>query len=192
MQPQYFARDGRQLTEEEALKNGILRDGVIKRVRMNDGRVPAVPRFSDADFQLNRPGFRTASSDLLGDHRARDDRREAYRDYENSLLNAYKKPARATDAAVEEDDGNDDEVACARCQGTGEVGNGITCPVCAGEGSLPGDDAMRHSATRSERENSTDRRTDRRTVQQKMRDHKANMDRIYQDHARELEQAWRK
>jgi hypothetical protein len=56
MLQQYFdARTGRPLSEEEALKDGILRDGAVKKVRMV-ARDSKMPSFFDA--ALHRPGFR--------------------------------------------------------------------------------------------------------------------------------------
>jgi hypothetical protein len=174
MQPQYFSRDGRLLSKDEALgPGGYIRDGVICRVALRDG---ASRIFDD---HLHRPGFRSNNGSSFGDYLARDDRRESYRDYEESLVNSWRKPARAAaDAEVEEDDADDDEIACPQCESTGEVGRGVECPRCYGSGSVP--------ALVASNEN------DKRTVQQKMRDHKVNMDRIYQDHAAALENEWRK
>jgi hypothetical protein len=77
---QYFTRDGRQLDESEALKDGILKDGIVARTRllMRDG-------------VQHRPGFAsggTAFSDFAG----RDAKREANEAYEDALVNAWRNP----------------------------------------------------------------------------------------------------
>jgi hypothetical protein len=174
---QYFTHDGRLLSEREALdERGIMRDGVICRTRL-----------TMRDGVQHRPGFASTGT-TFNDWVGRDAKREAYNDYIRDLESAYKtKPARADAAGDDLEEDDDDEIPCPQCEGSGEVGRGVVCPRCYGEGFLPGDDAMTQSATRSERENA-----DKRTVAQKMRDHKANMERIYQDHARSLSEAWRK
>jgi hypothetical protein len=159
----------------------VLEDGVIIRTIARDG----MPRFSNDAFARNRPGFRSGASSgsWLDDYFIRDRRREAYRDYNDQLTNAWRRP-RADAAAPEEED--DDEIPCPQCEGTGEVGNGIDCPRCYGEGTLPGDDAMSHSATRNERETG-----DRRSVAQQVRDHQRRMQTVYDTYSAEISQAWK-
>ena len=105
MLQQYFDRaTGRQLTAAEALIDGILRDGVVQRVRMS-ARDSRMPHFTNDDFRLNRPGFRSGNDGTLDDYLMRDGVCSAYLDYENSLINAYKKPFRA-DAAADDGEGS--------------------------------------------------------------------------------------
>jgi hypothetical protein len=139
MLQQYFdARTGRPLTEKEALKNGILRDNVVQRVRMV-ARDSKMPSFIGADFVNNRPGYRGSFSDWLGDAR-----REAYAAHRDYLENAWRNPttklADATDkdAAAADDDDND-----------------------------------------------------KRSIAQRMADHKANMDKVYTDYAARQSGAWK-
>jgi hypothetical protein len=114
MLAQYFDRTGRQLSREEACDaDGILKDGIIARTRltMRDG-ARDVPRFTNDDFQLHRPGFRSSSTCTpLSDGLARDAKAASYRDYNDYITQAYKKPVRA-DAAeqIEEDNADDDEI----------------------------------------------------------------------------------
>jgi hypothetical protein len=100
MRPQYFSRDGRLLSEDEALgPGGYMRDGVICRVALRDG----APRIFDAD--LHRPGSRSSSggtSSSFGDYLALDDRRAAYADHQNYLENAWRNPTTKLADATEE------------------------------------------------------------------------------------------
>ena len=77
MRTQYFTRDGRQLSDQEAHdRHGIIRDGVIVRVpmQMRDSaavdprlRFTSARRVTDGTGQgglnLHRPGFRLAAGD---------------------------------------------------------------------------------------------------------------------------------
>jgi hypothetical protein len=188
MQAQYFSRDGAPLSAAQALdKDGILKDGVICRTRltMRDG-ARDMPRFTDADLALCKPGFRGPnSSGTLNDYLARHDRRECYRDYNDQLTNAWRSPAKLTDAGEDLEDDGEDYENCERCQGTGEVGRGVVCPDCGGDGTISAADAKTH--TSNERGNN-----DARSIQQKMHDHATRMNDIYADVSRDLEQEWRK
>jgi hypothetical protein len=111
LQARYFDRHGRELRRDEALDDGVLKDGVTMRTPMQ-----ARDGFSDDPFALNKPGFRTASTGTpLADMLARDAKRDAYLDYENYITSAYR-PARA-DAAEQSTEEDDDEVACPQCAG---------------------------------------------------------------------------
>jgi hypothetical protein len=105
MLQQYFdRRTGRQLRQDEALdEHGVLRDGVIQRVRMS-ARDSRMPRFANDDFQLNRPGFRTANTGTpLADMLTRDAKAEAYAAHRDYLENSWRKPSgKVADAAEEE------------------------------------------------------------------------------------------
>jgi hypothetical protein len=183
LQDQYFdSRTGRRLRRDEACDaRGVLRDGCILRTPMTarDG-MPQVPRFTDTDLSLNRPGFRTAPGTPLADTLARDARHEAYCDYDTALTNAWRKPSgKFADAAGDDDE--DDDVVCLQCAGTGEVNN-RACPACNGEGYLSAEDAASYSA----------KQNDKRSVAQQMQDHKLRMASIYDAVNRDLEQEWRK
>ena len=100
---QYFdRRTGRELSATEALRDGVLRDGVSLRVHMNAR--DSARAFWDAhrDSLLvidaraiggtegNKPGFRVFDSDV-----GRADREAAYREHEEFLRDAWKsKPRR--------------------------------------------------------------------------------------------------
>jgi hypothetical protein len=109
-QAQYFdSRTGRTLRQDEACDEcGILRDGVVQRIPMS-ARDSRMPRF--IDDALHRPGFRSSSIGTLSDGLARDAKAASYRDYNDYITQAYKKPVRA-DAAeqIEEDNADDDEI----------------------------------------------------------------------------------
>jgi hypothetical protein len=92
----YFSRDGRELSEAEALDaNGIMRSGVIARVPlMTDGRALfdsgqlVVIDFDSTGSSGNRPGWRCSDSPI---HRqAVNDARAAYL---HDLQTAYKNPS---------------------------------------------------------------------------------------------------
>jgi hypothetical protein len=176
---QYFdARSGRPLTEEEALKNGILQDGVVRRVRMQDAKM-----LTFLDAASHRPGFRGSNDgDTFGDYLLRDGRRSAYNDYTRNLEAAYKtKPVTKLGDDEEEQDDDADDVVCLQCAGTGEVGN-RTCPACGGEGSLSAEDAASYRAKQN---------NDRRTVDQMMRDHQRTMASEYDAYEKRISQAWK-
>jgi hypothetical protein len=186
MHAQYFDRSGRQLDEHEALEDGVLKSGVVMRTRMM-ARDSKMPRFTNEDYALHRPGFRSNSNDTPLDFAlTRDAKIDAYAAHRDYLENSWRHPAKLGDAAGDDDD-TDAQVPCAECYGRGE-NDGVECFRCGGDGYINVATAMSHNSRRNERENNNDRRT----VQQKMRDHKANMDRIYSDYSRELSEAWRK
>jgi hypothetical protein len=187
---QYFTPDGRQLSERDALdERGNLKDGIIARTRMtardSDSRSRLCDGYGNDDpLALLRPGFRQLrSDDQLGDHHhlLRDGKRDAYREYQDRMSNAWRTPAKH--AVVDQDE---DEIPCPLCEGTGELDGGVECPDCHGEGSLNVATAMTHHARRQENE-----RSDRRSIAQRMADHKANMDKAYQQYADEQGNAWR-
>src|SRR5271169_4549360 len=96
MLQQYFDRSGRRLRRDQAVdENGTLRDGVILRTAMAamDAAPRGMPRFTD-DFQLNRPGWRgsaSSSESLFGDQQTA--KHDAYKSYNDTLTNAWRKPA---------------------------------------------------------------------------------------------------
>jgi hypothetical protein len=126
----YFDRRGRELSRDEALHNGILKDGVSLRVHMNardsartfwDAHRASVV-VTDADMTAssgNRPGWRIADSDF-----GRAARDAAYAAYERRLTSAYKLR---------------DEGECPDCNGQGDI-DGEDCERCEGSGELPDDD----------------------------------------------------
>jgi hypothetical protein len=174
MLQQYFdSRTGRQLDESEAMENGILKSGCIMRTPMT-ARDSKMPRFTRDDYAMHRPGFRTGGTSF-NDWEGRDAKREANKAYENALVNAWRKPAKL-DAAARDDEDEDDQNP--EGDGSGEIDGGAECPRYGGEGVVP---AMVRAT-----------RNDERSIAQIARDHKAHMDAIYQDHARELSQMWRK
>jgi hypothetical protein len=70
----------------------------VQKVRMV-ARDSKMPRFTNDDYALHRPGFRTASSgttfnDQLDGWFGRDAKREANKAYEDALVNAWRKPVR--------------------------------------------------------------------------------------------------
>jgi hypothetical protein len=99
-----FFRNGREITESEACdERGILRDGVTARIALTardsaPGR-RIVDANGDAGLALCCPGYRQlVGGDSLGDQGLRDERRQAYRDYQNSMSRAWR-----SDAAPDED-----------------------------------------------------------------------------------------
>jgi hypothetical protein len=140
-----------------------------------------MPGFFDA--AQHRPGYRTNNNnnnntpldDLLVGDTAKID---AYKSYETALTSAWRTPVKLGDTEEMEEDGDDDEIDCPTCQGSGAIGNNL-CPACAGQGSVPAIVA------------SNNQNNDRRTIQQKMQDHKLQMSSVYDAYAEEISQAWK-
>jgi hypothetical protein len=127
---------------------------------MRDG-ARDMPRFTDADYALHRPGYRGSdhgTSSSFGDYLLRDERPSAYLDYIHDLETAYLRPR--TDAAG--DDLEDD----------------------AAEVAVSGDNAMIHGAIRNDD-------NDKRSIGQRMRDHQRHMQSVYNSYAEEISQAWK-
>jgi hypothetical protein len=89
---------------------------------------------------------------------------------------------------------------CPTCAGTGMDEDGDDCSDCDGEGSIPDDyednpdDAVRNASTHTESQVRQRRFAgggDRRSVDQRMRDHHRNMSRVYDRLERDLTQAWK-
>jgi hypothetical protein len=169
--PEYCTRDGRRLSEAEALdRDGCIRDGVVLRVplTMRDGLSPLQRAIAQSSLRvtdgqggssgLHRPGFRLP----VGDAGA-DGREHAYAAYEARLRDSYKTPAGA-----EEGDG---ERFCPECEGSGLDQKLADCQACHGEGSVP---------------------SDYRNVAQMTRDHQNKMADIYDKLDHELSETWRR
>ncbi len=200
---QYFDRRGRELTEAQALDHrGILKDGITQRVRltMRDGkpnpaltdlqRSVASRHVTDAtgSSSFNRPGFRVTTDAAL-----RDAREAAYRDYDDALVNStYKTPPgfggdpRITGQGEHGQRGQREGDACT-CRNAeypeytgapGHIRNGVCVPD--------------EFAEASDDEEIERRTSDHRSISQLMRDHRANMERIYAERDRELAEAWRR
>jgi hypothetical protein len=183
---EYFDRNGFPLTEKEARdRNGIIRDGVTMRVRMQ--MRDSAQRFTDGRqfWDSNRdslvvtdaqavggakgcqPGFRILDSAVN-----RQAREAAYRDYEADLTSAYKNPSRSKPKHTT-------DAVCPDCDGGGAI-NGETYPRCEGTGEL--DEYEDRSA-------SHDRRT--LSLDQIRADHQQRMRPIYDEIANALQNAWR-
>jgi hypothetical protein len=208
-----FFRNGIEITRRDAHDDrGILRDGVVARTRMtardSASRFHITDGNGDGGVALCRPGFRQLrSDDQLGDQLTRDSKREAYRDYQDRMSNAWRTPGKHADNAEENDD---DEIPCPLCEGTGELDGGVECPRCHGDGFLANDYGAYPYSAAAEGQSCTINgrpghlrkqgggftcvpdKGDRRTVDQMMRDHKAHMDKVYADYAHETANAWRK
>jgi hypothetical protein len=163
---QYFTRDGRPLSEREALdENGVLKDGVKVRVGLQDAA-------------MHRPGFRSMTSGTVLDRvLARDAKAEANAAHRHYLENAWRTPAKLADATEEEEDDADGKI-CLACQGTGETQSGSVCPACNGEGFLD-------AATATPR-------VDHRSVADIATEHRRTMDKIYQEIADATANEWRR
>lgn len=151
-------------------------------VRVTDGS-------GKGGLNLMRPGFRIAANDARKTTTVRDPqgrlketweteeeedgtsdamraRDQAYADYENRLVNAYK----ANDAASVE------EGICPDCNGEGEI-NGQVCRRCEGTGEIDEDEPDT---------------SDHRSIGQRMRDHQTRMDKLYDSYDQHIREAWRK
>jgi hypothetical protein len=124
---------------------------------------------------LSRPGFRLAVSDArrktvqrdpmgrvlstweseedederrTSDTATRDARQRAYDDYQRELTSAYLKPTGIGERKSVGQQGNDDDILCPECHGSGLDANLAECKRCHGEGTVPAyeaDDSTTHS-----------------------------------------------
>jgi hypothetical protein len=187
----YFDATGREVTADDALdRHGSLRDTFSMRIptifrdskvtgagskadkansnRITDGR-------TDDATALHRPGFRVP---VVNDRRSV---RDAYATYERSLVNAYRigdgKQCPVCEGAGEDEDGNE----CERCEGTGTISKAKD----EREDDRGSRKASKHFGSTNESHH------DSRTLDQVMRDHEANMSKLYSALDAELTQAWR-
>ena len=207
----YFrVRDRREVPASEALDaRGILRHGYGQRVPFRDG----APRFTDARafWDANRdalvvtdaraiggvagckPGFRVADSPIN-----RQEIVDAYADYDRDRQSAWRSPsrdefgripyagARAGDQCTV--DGHPGRLV--------KEGNSLVCRPLAADAAPPrdpeeDDDEDEDDEDDNGKETAT---ADRRTVSVDAMSaaHQKNMQRLYDAHARELSEAWRK
>ncbi len=100
----------------------------------------------------------------------------AYRRADAELVKAWLRPPTNANSHV-----------CSECDGFGSDENSeVDCQACGGTGVV---DADYESKTGKA---AASRRRDARSVNQIMRDHQANTARIYDDHDRDLTEAWRR
>jgi hypothetical protein len=160
---QYFDRTGRALSKREAFEadGSTLRDGVHLRVpsHLADHAV----RFTDLGSG-NRPGWRTADSDL-----GRAARDAAARDHERRLNDSWKSKAQ-----------RDAEKLCPDCNGDGDI-DGEDCETCLGTGEIDTDDADNGASPRV-----------RPVTADAVANHQQNMARVYDQIASDLSQQWRR
>jgi hypothetical protein len=186
MSKQRYYRNGVQIDDAEAFDaRGVLRTGVSVRVSMtardSDELQRGVARHSarvtdaqgNSGLALRRPGFRFLLDDAAGAHV----KAAAYQRADAEMVNAWRNPP--TNAASSS--------VCPECDGSGVDENGEDyCPACGGTGAL---DAGSESNTD---EAASRGGSDSRSVNQIVRDHQANMARIYDDHDRKLSETWRR
>jgi hypothetical protein len=164
----------------------LLEDGERSRVPMfaMDGMDPVqravarhAARVTDASgnsgLVLHRPGFRFVLDDAAGAHA----KEVAYRRADAEMVNAWRNPpTNATNSR-----------ACPECDGSGLGENGEDdCPSCGGTGALDAD------YERKAEEAASRRGSDSRSVNQIVRDHQANMARMYDEFDHELSETWRR
>jgi hypothetical protein len=146
-------------------------DTAIRKDVMHFGRVTAP---SGNDLALHQPGFR------VNDRVNATDRNKIYRDYDQRKQNEWKTPVRRVDAG----DADEDEKICPECGGSGLAENGSDeCPVCNGDGSVPTDYVE---------EEIESRRSDRRSVDLMVRDHRQRMSSEYSRYDQLLRQSWKR
>jgi hypothetical protein len=134
----------------------------------------AKPAFTDGHNIVDpaaglKPGWRMPT---VQDRRAV---RDAYAAYETSLVNRYRVG---------------DGVQCPDCFGSGEI-NGEACSACNGNGIMSERSSRTSKGFGSSNEgghNTPDPASDAQTM---IRDHRANMDRLYAERDAELSNAWR-
>jgi hypothetical protein len=189
---QYFdRRTGRELSEREALRDGVLRDGVSLRVRMHAtdsartfwdaNRDSLVVTDADATASSgNRPGWRLADTDF-----GRAARDAAYKDYEAHTTSAWKSKAQ-----------RDADTVCPDCNGDGDI-DGEDCERCDGSGELDDDDDNGDNGKRLPL-GEDDRRTVTVDAMSAVNDvhamsaaHQQNMQRLYDAEARALSEKWK-
>jgi hypothetical protein len=175
----YRNADGVELSEDEALSNGVLRDGVVLSVpttirdsitRQRAAAKRAV-RVTDAfgGEAGRRPGFAFA----VKDQAASDAKREAYQNYETRVTNQWR------------DQGENDDDVDEFFANKGDFGEGGACTVKGPE--YPDDfGSPGHIHNRvcvPER--------DGVSLADAMRDHRKRMDSVYRQHDERLSNAWR-
>ena len=163
MKHRYY-RDGREISADQALRNGMIRDGVSVKVMVRDHKPPswADAKFDDGGDPTsgNRPGWRIP----LHDDKRRAVVADAYATYEAQLRNRWKC--------------GDKQNVCQDCSGSGIGNDGGACDSCGGEGVID-DDYVDTMPTPH-----TPRVTD-------AAQHREVMSKLYQDYDRSLGQAWR-
>jgi hypothetical protein len=166
-------------------RNGLLKNGRSFRVRTT--MMDAMPRdlrehsrrpliTDDAGrggLALNRPGFRVMLDDAAGAHA----KEVAYRRADAEMVEAWRNlPTDAANSRV-----------CPECDGSGlDENSEDDCPFCGGTGVVDDDYESKADDVASRRGN------DSRSVNQIVRDHQANMARIYADHDCKLSESWRR
>jgi hypothetical protein len=189
----YFSRDGRELSEAEALDaNGIMRSGVIARhQQFADGRALfdsgqlVVTDFDSTGSSGNRPGWRCSDSPI---HRqAMNDARAAYL---HDLQTAYKNPSEFGERGMIGQREGDLCTIDGRAGRLRSVNGQLRCVLPdRGTGEMP--DADDDVDTASDRRTVDHRTVDRRTVDQISAEHQQKMSVLLADHAAWLSQQWR-
>ena len=173
---QYF-RGTTEISEADALDhNNIIKDGITVRVRtqMRDSEMTdtrALFHDGTPSGGGNRPGWRIR---LHGDTINAGSLTDAYAAYETRLTNAYRL--------------KDDQVCCPQCDGSGFAQNGNECTRCLGKGYLGNDDAIQQQDAGTIRQVPS---FDTRSLDEIMRSHRERMTQLYDQHDRELSEAWR-
>jgi hypothetical protein len=156
-------RTGRELSSYEAFSNGVMRDGVIMRTRMmaRDART----RFTDARsyWDAERDNLLVTDARRIG---GVEGNRPGFRVLDNDFGRAAKEAAYRDHERYLNGAYKNAETLTDAGEG-GEVG--------------PGD----------ENDSAEARRANSRSIERIAQDHRRNMQRIYDAHARELENAWR-
>ena len=172
-----YTRGGRPISEADALDNGVLRDGVSMHVaaRFRDSEMTGDARaqFTDGSndpTQANRPGWRLR----IGDQRQA--QHDAYAAYERDLTNRWRG-------------GDNTQQVCPECDGSKFQSNGNTCETCGDLGYLGSTNAIveQQDAGVISKVPSFDTRS----LDEIMRSHRERMTQLYDQHDRELSEAWR-
>jgi hypothetical protein len=165
-----YYRGNTEISEQDALENGMLRDGCTCRVMMRDNAMTndSIMTFSDGTDDETagcRPGWRIPN---MLDRRAQID---AYQHYERELTNRWRC--------------RDGQQLCPDCLGSGLGEDNEACGGCGGSGTV--DDGYE----RSPNEAVANTAADSRPLAQRMQDHRRTMDQLYAQRDAELSEAWR-
>ena len=169
-----YSRNGRPISEDEALdRKGALRDGVSMHVphRLRDSDTGLSAMFTDgtSDGGGNRPGFRLR----IGDNRKAQN--DAISAYDKEISNRWKC--------------GDGQQVCSSCSGSGIDPDDPddSCIDCGGSGVTNIDNGYEQSAGEAFQNTAADKRT----VDQRVKDHARNMARIYDAYDQNLGQMYR-
>jgi hypothetical protein len=163
-------KDGKRIRVATTFMDGAIRKQVAHFGRVTDA--------TGSDMGLHQPGFR------LNSRVSAADRNKIYDRYDQQKQNEWRTPLRCVPDRLDGGhvDENEEERLCPRCGGSGLAENGSDdCPACEGSGAVPIDHDEQELGT-----------SDRRSVDQMVRDHRQRMSSEYARYDQSLRESWRR